>query len=357
MGQELERRIETHSRWQGAVAELAGACDVRFADWGELSLHCWLSRRYPGAGLGTGIGDDAAIVRAGQAKLAITTDVVVEGVHFRRGWMTWRQIGARAAYGCLSDLAATCAKPLVLLLSIGIPPSLSAGAVRSFIVGLASAAEEFGAQLAGGDTTASSQFFADVVAVGEVVSEPWLRGGAKPGDVVAVTGMLGAPAAAIALLYAGKPLPHPLRKRLISPVPRIREALLLADATIHAAIDISDGLLLDARRMAEASGVRIVIEADSLPIAEGVRQASRSLSCEALEFVAGGGEEYELLLAMPRRAAAAARRRLQSAGCPLTAIGVVEEGEGVVLLDCDGHALRLARSGWEHYGPPSRSGQ
>ena len=332
---------------------------MRFAEWGELRFHQWLERRLGSQGEALGVGDDAALLPRSRARLAVTTDAVVEGVHFRRDWFSWSEIGRRATYGCLSDLAAVCARPLAVLLTLGIPDDLSAEAVRGFTGAVAAAAAEFGAALVGGDTTESATFFADLVAIGET-RRPWLRTGALPGDVLAVTGALGAPAAAIALLEAGAGRsagwPH-LRRRLVAPRPRIAEALALAQSPIHAAMDLSDGLMLDASRLAAASGVRAIIEAERIPVAEGVPEAARKLGRAVVEFAASGGEEYELLLALPEDGLGQARRRLAPLDCPLTVVGRVEAGRGEArLVDSAGRPVTLPSAGWEHYGGARREG-
>ncbi|MCD6350939.1 MAG: thiamine-phosphate kinase [Armatimonadetes bacterium] len=296
------------------------------------------------------MGDDAALLDVADGTLAVTTDAVVEGVHFRREWFSWAEVGRRATYACLSDLAAVRARPLALFLTLGLPGDLSASALRSFTRAVSSAAEEFGCSLRGGDTTSSKVFFADLVAVGEV-DKPWLRSGARPGDLVAVTGQLGAPAAAIALLQAGQSLKGrwaSLRGRLLTPRPRVREALAVAPDDVHAAMDISDGLLLDASRLAEASGMRLVLEAETLPVAPGVTEAAGELGREPLEFVAGGGEEYELLVVLPPTRVSVVRRELARLDCPLTVVGRVEQGSGARLLDAGGKPVRLSSAGWEH---------
>jgi thiamine-monophosphate kinase len=244
----------------------------------------------------------------------------------------------------------------MVLLSLGVPPDLSAQDVRAFISATDAAAREFQAYLAGGDTVASPTFFADLMAIGEA-SQPTLRSGGKPGDALAVTGSLGAPAAAIALLTAGQagncPCWPVLRERLVSPRPRVEEALALADLGLHAAIDISDGLMLDAGRMADASGCSAILEAAKLPVAEGVEGAASVLGRDPVEFVASGGEEYELLLAVPPAVLSDAERILASLGCRLTTVGGLREGGGTVLVDAVGKTIELPAAGWEHYGTGS----
>lgn len=322
------------------------------APWNEADLLAWLAERYPAPHPGEGIGDDCALLRCGDGSLALTTDAVVEDVHFRRGWLSWSEIGSRAARGCLSDLAAVCAEPQALFLSIGLPSDLSADDAKAFVEGAAATASEYQASLLGGDTVASRVFFADVVAVGKVAGRPWLRSGGREGDLLAVTGRLGGPPAAVALLEAGRaqdsshwPLLH---SRFACPTPRIREALTLADLDIHAAIDLSDGLMLDASRLAAASNCCAFIEAARLPVLDGVEEAAQLVGRDSLSFVVAGGEEYELLLALPPEQVDAAAERVAALGCLLTVIGRLQAGSGVVLLGADGQPVHLSTLGWLH---------
>ncbi|MCX7599950.1 MAG: thiamine-phosphate kinase [Armatimonadetes bacterium] len=322
--------------------------------WNEAELLTWLVKSYPPARPGEGIGDDCALLPCGDLLLALTTDAVVEDVHFRRQWLSWAEVGSRAVRGCLSDLAAVCAQPEGVFLSVGLPAGLSAEDVKAFVEGAAATAAEFSAQLKGGDTVASSVFFADVVAVGRVTGQPWLRSGGREGDLLAVTGQIGGPAAAVALLEAGRTqdcsLWPVLRERFVSPTPRIREALSLAELDIHAAIDLSDGLMLDASRLAAASSLRAVVEAPHLPVLDGVEEAARLLGTDPLIFVAAGGEEYELLLAIPPNELSSAEAHLARLGCRLTVIGHLEAGTGAELVSADGQPVHLASLGWVHGG-------
>ncbi len=325
-----------------------------FRDWGEREFHRWLLERF-GPARKAGLGDDAAVIQAGPVRLAVTTDVSVEGVHFKPQWMSWREIGRRAALANISDLAAVCARPLAVWISLGVPPDMQAEAVQQAVEGVAEAAEEFSARLVGGDTTAAPVFFMDVVAAGHQ-QRRWTRGGAKPGDVLVVTGALGGPAAALGLLQAARTADcaswSALRERFVSPTPRVREALALATdgVDVHAAMDISDGLVLDASRLCEASGVGAEIYAAEVPLSDGVREAARILGIDAVQLAATGGEEYELLLALREHQVEKARQALARFGCPLTQVGRVVEGSGVRLVDQAGRPIPLRSAGYEHYG-------
>jgi thiamine-monophosphate kinase len=266
------------------------------AELGELGLLAELERR----GLAEGIEQDAAVVEG----LVVTQDVLIEEVHFRFDLLSWRELGARAAAVNVSDLAASGAEPLALLVALGLPSETTLEDVLELYVGL----NERGVPVRGGDTTRSDRVVLSVTALGRSERVPG-RAGAQPGDVVVVTGPLGGAGAAF---RAGR----------LSAVPaRIEEGKRLAPAAT-AMLDLSDGLALDAGHVARRSGVRLVIELERVPLAAGAE-------IDDLGF----GEDYELLATTPD---------------PLgfTVIGRVEEGEGVELT-LRGEAWSLAA--WEHF--------
>jgi len=263
---------------------------------GELGLLAELERR----GLAQGIEHDATVVDG----LVVTQDALVEGVHFRFDLLTWRELGERAAAVNVSDLAASGVDPVALLVSLGLPAETRLDEVLDLYAGL----NARGVPVRGGDTTRAERVVLSVTALGRSERVPG-RAGAKPGDSVVVTGPLGASGAAF---RAGR----------LSPVPnRVEEGKRLARIAT-AMLDLSDGLAHDAAHIARRSGVRLAIELESVPLADGAD----------LEDV-GFGEDYELLATTPD---------------PLgfAVIGRVEEGEGV-MLTLDGKPYELA--GWEHF--------
>ena len=267
------------------------------AELGEFGLLAELERR----GLAQGIEHDAALVDG----LVVTQDALVEGVHFRFDLLSWRELGSRAAAVNISDLAASGADPVALLVSLGLPPETKLEDVLEFYVGL----NERGVPVRGGDTTRADRVLLSVTALGRADRVPG-RAGAQPGDLVVVTGPLGAAGAAF---RAGR----------LPPVPdRVAEGKRLG-AVATAMLDLSDGLAQDAAHLAHRSGVNLAIELERVPLAEGAE----------LDDV-GFGEDYELLATTP-----------DPLGFP--AIGRVEEGEGVALT-LRGEPYSLA--GWEHFG-------
>ena len=266
------------------------------AELGEFGLLAELERR----GLAEGIEHDAAVVDG----LVVTQDALVEGVHFRFDLLGWRELGARAAAVNISDLAASGAEPVALLVSLGLPPETELDDVLELYAGL----NERGVPVRGGDTTRADLVVLSVTALGRSEHVPG-RAGAKPGDVVIVTGPVGAAGVAF-------------RNGSLSPVPdRVEDGKRLARVA-SAMLDLSDGLAPDAGHIAERSGVRLAIELEDVPLAEGAE----------LDDI-GFGEDYELLATTP-----------DPLGFPV--IGRVEEGEGVELtLGGDPYSL----AGWEHF--------
>jgi thiamine-monophosphate kinase len=257
---------------------------VRLSDVGELGLLAELERR----GLAQGIADDAARVDG----LVVTQDALVEDVHFRLGEISWRDLGFRAAVVNLSDLAASGARPKALVVGVCTPAHHSLEDMVDLYEGMA----ETGVPVVGGDTTRASQLVITVTALGHAERTPG-RGGARPGDLLVVTGPLGG-------------------KRVRPPI-RIEEGVRLARHA-HAMLDLSDGLARDAGHIAARSGVRCVIELDRVPLAKG-----------ATTDDLGYGEDYELLAAVE-----------DADG--FTVIGRCEEGEGVAGLG--------SLAGFDHFG-------
>jgi thiamine-monophosphate kinase len=268
----------------------------RLSDVGELGLLAELERR----GLVHGIENDTAQI----AGVIVTQDALVEGVHFRLDWITWRDLGFRASAVNLSDLAAAGATPEGLVVSLGAPRETRLEDVLELYEGLA----EPGVPIVGGDTTRAESITVSVTAVGRSERVPG-RGGARPGDLLVVTGSLGAAGAAFR------------RDAYVRPPLRLEEGRRLG-ASAHAMLDVSDGIARDAGHLAARSGCRAVIDLDRVPLAPGA-------DVDDLAF----GEDYELLAAVE-----------EDGGFPV--IGRCEEGAGVLLIR-NGESAVLGS--WEHF--------
>ncbi len=304
-------------------------------------------RRDPVVAVTVPAGDDAAAFRPPTGtQVVVSCDASVEGIHFRREWMTWETIGYRAAASALSDLAAMVASPAGLVVAAALPPELDAEVAAQLGRGVGEIANRAGAEVLGGDLVASpGPAFLDVTVLG-VTAAPAMRHGARPGDELWVTGELGGAAAALRDLERGLE-PDPLARRAFDrPRPRIEEALWLGERVeIHAAIDLSDGLMRDARHLAAASGVSVEIDADRLPAAPALDGFRRTPAGERV--LLAGGEDYELLLAVPAGAMGGRESDFTVAfDLPLTRIGSTREGEGLIV---NGRADPTLPSGFDHF--------
>lgn len=274
-----------------------------------------------------GPGDDAAVLDGGWV---VSTDVSVEGVHFRRDWLTPTEIGYRAAAAGLSDLAAMGARPVAILLTLVLPPDEAHALAPALQAGAREAASAVGAGVAGGDLSRSpGPLVVDVVALGRTVA-PVLRSGGLVGDELWVTGTLGGAAGAVRVRQGGG-VPAPLlHEAFARPRPRVAEALWLVErGVVRAGLDLSDGLAGDAGHLAAAAGVAIEVDVEDLPLHPGLLLGQFSRQ-EAVVLALQGGEDYELaFLAPPGVVGPLVPEFTARFGIPLTRVGSALPGEGV----------------------------
>lgn len=297
-------------------------------------------------GVRTGPGDDALVLEDGWV---LSVDLTVEDVHFKREWIDLEEAGFRATAAALSDLAAMGARPVAVLLSLGLPRREMSETATALQKGADEACRREGIRILGGDVTASSgPALVDVVALGRT-DRPLLRGGSRPGDQVWVTGWLGASAAALHLWNQGREPGPELRRAFARPTPRIREARWLAERLrVRGLIDVSDGLGGDAGHLAAAAGVGILLRREALPVHRDVTRATSDRD-EVLRLALTGGEDYELCFTVEGGALEPWIGPFQETfGIPLTRVGRVVEGEGVRLEESSGDTRPLELGGFSH---------
>jgi len=299
------------------------------------------------------LGDDAAVVRAG--RYAVTSvDAMVEGVHFRREHLRPEEIGHRALAAALSDLAAMGAGAGEAYLTLGIPPHIRDEEMLALVAGAQQLASGMDVTIAGGDVTRAQGLIVSFTVVGWVDDAAELvgRDGARVGDVVAVTGTLGAAGAALAMLEgrAGGRLTgdraNAVRQRYACPQPRLAAGRALSACGASAMVDLSDGLATDVGHIARRSGVRIELSLAALPLGDGVCEVAAELGEDPGSFAASAGEDYELCVCLPADTHARLDDDVGGAlhEIGLTPIGSVVDGEGAAVFTDAPHELR----GYEH---------
>jgi thiamine-monophosphate kinase len=346
-----------------------------------------------GRGVVVGIGDDAAVVEA-RGRQVLTTDTMIEGVHFLRGWLTPRELGVRAFRAAVSDVAAMGALPRYVLLSLEIPGDTDGFGSRealALVRALAGEAKASGAALVGGNVSSASRTGVTVTVVGEPVAKPLLRSGARAGDFVFVTGSLGGAAAGRNAFFAredrgekkGRLTPTQTAAYRRPPLRLDFAAALARSGIARAMIDVSDGLLQDLGHLAESSRVAVRLDASMVPIhravklvaASGRRSALRSAASTAgsaslrsaaastsahaahpaaltpeVQLALAGGEDYELVFTARESASDAIERIAAECGVPVSVIGLVQKGRPAV-TDLAGGPFGLADRGFDHLRP------
>ncbi len=285
------------------------------------------------------VGDDCAVLRLGDALWIAAADMLVSGRHFKE-WASPEDVGYKAVAVNVSDVAAMGGVPRFVLASGGAD---DAETTLCCMDGVLEACEEFGAYPLGGDTTGAAALIVDVSILGQLAHAPVLRSGARPGDLLAVTGELGASTAGLLALESGDAGPERLARKHLRPEPRLAAGRAAARLGVHAMIDLSDGLASDVRHICERSGVGCRIDLDLLPIAGDTREYLRSVGRDPETLAATGGEDYELLVAAPEEVV---ETLAVESEVPVTVIGEVT-GEGVVFLRDGEPAYGL--SGWDHF--------
>ena len=307
-------------------------------DLGEFGLIELVNQSFtPAPHVLLGPGDDAAIVQAADGRVVISTDLLVEGRHFRRDWSTAHDVGRKAAASNLSDIAAMGAQPTALVVALGVPADLDSAWVTDLAAGLKNECESLGAQLVGGDISRADVITISVTVIGDLQGRaPVLRSGAQPGDVLAVAGRLGWAAAGLAILGRGFRSPRALVDAHRVPEPPYSAGISAAKFGATSMIDVSDGLVADVRHLGVASGRSIHIHTNLLVVDDTVAQAAAAFNADPLTWVLTGGDDHALVATFP------------PGGLPadFVMIGEVKAGEPGVVVDGDPVS---AVGGWDHF--------
>ena len=295
------------------------------------------------------IGDDAAAWRGSDSTTVLTTDTMVEGVHFSLDWTAWETLGWKAMATNQSDVAAMGCMPMYAVVSLGLRGDLPVEGLEQMYRGMASACAANGGAIVGGDVVRSPTFFVTVAMTGSAEGEGRLltRDAAKPGDIIAVTGNLGSSAGGLQTLRDGPvvdgEIAAHLRNAHIRPSPRVQEGSALRGLGVSAAIDISDGLVDDLGKFCAASGVGADLRAYQVPVDYRLK---RAFPDDWLSLALSGGEDYELAFTASAETVTEAARKLDAT---VTQIGQVREGSGVRVLNAHGDEISVGRGGWDHF--------
>lgn len=317
---------------------MIGAEGPRVRDVGEFGLIAAVT-----AGLGAServpvsVGDDAAVL-APRGQVVVSTDSMVEDVHFKRAWSSAHDVGRKLVATSMADVVAMGARPLALVVAASLPTALPLAWASELMAGVRAEAELCGAELVGGDTTSGEKIALTATVIGDLEGRaPVLRSGAQVGDVIAYVGHLGRAEAGLAVLTRGFRSPKSVVGFHRTPQPPYEQGLVASDAGAHAMLDCSDGLVADLGHLAQASGVRIDLERARLVPEEDLEDVARALGGkDPLSFVLGGGDDHALLAAFAPADVPPA----------WTVIGRVEAGEPCVCVDGD---PQVTRAGWTHF--------
>ena len=297
--------------------------DATLSDLGEFGLIAALAERFPqGDDVLLGPGDDAAVVSFPDRRVVVSTDLLVEGRHFRRDWASAADIGHKAAAQNLSDINAMGGRATALTVGLAAPPELSATWALELADGIAAEASAVGASVVGGDVTRADTVMIAVTVLGAVEGEAVRRSGARPGDVVAIAGRQGWAAAGLAVLARGFRSPRVLVEAHRRPEPPYSAGAQAAKAGATAMIDVSDGLLADVGHIADSSGVAIDIDSAAFEVPEPLHAVGAALGADPMRFILTGGDDHALVATFP-----------PDAGLPegWTQIGRVAAGSGVTV--------------------------
>ena len=303
-----------------------------------------------------GIGDDCAAFRVPPGRLCLlTTDALVQGVHFDLSFISYRDLGWRSLAVNLSDIAAMAGRAVGALVTLGLPQGMKVREADELYAGMFELAKTFRVDLVGGDTVRSPVLVLNLTVWGEVEPDKMAtRSGAKHGDLLLVTGELGGAQAGLEVLSGAVPgitEPGPILERHRRPMPRLREAQVLSRAGgVQAMIDISDGLASECQHLAKESRVGIELWEEKIPMLPVTRRVARAKELPETDLALFGGDDYELLFTAPERRAGKLRDALRRLGTRATVIGKVTPGRhGVAMVAKSGERRTVTRAGFDHF--------
>jgi thiamine-monophosphate kinase len=325
---------------------------MTLADIGEFGLIHRIAPQFikPLSGESLGIGDDCAVVPLiGDPCLLVTTDMLIEDIHFLRNSIGPRELGHKSLAVNLSDIAAMGGNPEYALVSLALPLDTDVQSVTEMYSGMLEMASRYGVAIAGGNVSSAPQVMLSITVMGTSMGPLLTRSAALPGDMVAVTGWLGSSAAGLGVLKGdvrvSEEAAQVLKTAHLRPRPRVAEAQTLVRSGIRTAIDISDGLLSDLQRICEASQVRATIQLDRLPIHESVEKA---FGADSARLALSGGEDYELLFTASSDLVERVKAEL---GISVTVVGEIASGDetAVDVIDAGGNVVDVGTGGWDHF--------
>ncbi|MEM2865960.1 MAG: thiamine-phosphate kinase [Candidatus Hadarchaeales archaeon] len=316
---------------------------MRLREVGERKLLERVRRLFPSAPwVEVGIGDDGAVLRSGGDKLVVCSDMLTYSRDLPPGSDLF-YLGWKAVVSNLSDLAAMGARPLALLFSLGLPPDLEEREANRILLGIRKASSLHEVPVVGGDFSGCEEVVVSGTGLGKA-KRVLLREGASPGELLALTGEVGAAGAGLEVLKRKRKGYERLVRSFLQPKARVREGEVLAERGVTSAIDLSDGLAQGLWRLAEESGVKLRVNPSSLPLSPQLTSFCEREGLSPLDFALYGGEDFELLFTLPPRRWQGVRKALEGVGCRAHLIGRVERGRGVLLGE-----KKLPDRGYEHY--------
>ncbi len=295
-----------------------------------------------------GIGDDCLILEIDKKLIAITTDSYRENVHFKKRYLDLKEIAYRCVAGALSDLAACGAKPITILISLFIPENFSKEEIEKFYTGISELSKSYGISVTGGDLVKEGDELSfTITCIGEIDDYPILRKGAREGDLLCITGNTGNVLAALEILEdnleINEKIKEPLIQKFKFPKPRISEMLYLKEEIkITSGIDISDGIAKDARRLADSSKVKIIIEEERMPFSRELLYYTNIFQKNILDYILNSGEEYEILFTVPD----SEKEKLPDW---IKIIGKVEKGRGLYLKTKESKIIEIKKGGYDYF--------